>query len=163
MNKAIIDYISDSKPTKNIATMVTVRSSGPVAEMYPDSLGQYNIIKDVFRNDHPVYKHVDRDDRFIIHTGRNLNIKVILMILFLIKVNSGTSQRICLPRRDFSRVTGKVWYQRRDGITILINMTLTIVGQKGFIYFASEKASFFRLQNNSSNFLLLVKKTHIFQ
>ena len=107
---------------------VTVSSEGPAAEMFPDSMGQYNVLREVYRYNRPVYKHVDRDDRFIIHTGRNLNIKVILMILFLIKVNSGTSQRICLPRRDFSRVTGKVWYQRRDGITILINMTLTIVG-----------------------------------
>ena len=48
---------------------MTVRSSGPVAEMYPESLGQYNIIRDVFRNDHPVYKHVDRDDRFIVYSG----------------------------------------------------------------------------------------------
>ena len=37
--------------------------------MYPESLGQYNIIRDVFRNDHPVYKHVDRDDRFIVYYG----------------------------------------------------------------------------------------------
>ena len=50
-------------------TVVTVRSSGPVAEMYPESLGQYNIIRDVNRNDHPVYKHVDRDDRFIVYYG----------------------------------------------------------------------------------------------
>ena len=63
------NYFSDSKPTKDIATVVTVRSSGPVAEMYPESLGQYNIIRDVFRNDHPVYKHVDRDDRFIVYYG----------------------------------------------------------------------------------------------
>ena len=65
-------YISDSKTTKDIATEVTVNSSGPVAEMYPESLGQYNIIRDVFRNDHPVYKHVDRDDRFIVYYG-NIN------------------------------------------------------------------------------------------
>ena len=57
-----------------VPTVVTVRSSGPVAEMYPESLGQYNIIRDVFRNDHPVYKHVDRDDRFIVYYG---NIKAI--------------------------------------------------------------------------------------
>ena len=50
-------------------TVVTVRSSGPVAEMYPESLGQYNIIRDVFRNDRPVYKHADRDDRFIVYSG----------------------------------------------------------------------------------------------
>ena len=53
----------------DIATVVTVRSSGPVAEMYPESLGQYNIIRDVLRNDHPVYKNVDRDDRFIVYYG----------------------------------------------------------------------------------------------
>ena len=67
--KKKIIHFSDSKPTKDIATVVTVRSSGPVAEMYPESLGQYNIIRDVFRNDHPVYKHVDRDDRFIVYYG----------------------------------------------------------------------------------------------
>ena len=52
-----------------VPTVVTVRSSGPVAEMYPESVGQYNIIRDVFRNDHPVYKHVDRDERFIVYYG----------------------------------------------------------------------------------------------
>ena len=64
-----IIYLSDFKPDTDIATVVTVSSSGPVAEMYPESLGQYNIIRDVFRNDHPVYKHVDRDDRFIVYYG----------------------------------------------------------------------------------------------
>ena len=52
-----------------VPTVLTVNSSGPVAEMYPESLGQYNIIRGVFRNDHPVYKHVDRDDRFIVYYG----------------------------------------------------------------------------------------------
>ena len=50
---------------------VTVSSEGPAAEMYPDSMGQYNIMKDVSRYDRPVYKHVDREDRFIIFAGRN--------------------------------------------------------------------------------------------
>ena len=53
------------------AQTVTVSSEGPAAEMYPDSMGQYNVIKDVYRYDRPVYKHVDREDRFIIYTGRN--------------------------------------------------------------------------------------------
>ena len=65
----------------NRSTLLTVRSSGPVAEMYPESLGQYNIIRDVFRNDHPVYKHVDRDDRFIVYYG---NIEYIHFNIFLI-------------------------------------------------------------------------------
>ena len=50
---------------------VTVSSEGPAAEIYPDYIGQYNIIRDVYRYDRAVYKHVDREDRFIIFTGRN--------------------------------------------------------------------------------------------
>ena len=50
---------------------VTVSSEGPAAEMYPDSMGQYNILKNVYRYDRPVYKHVDRENRFIIFAGRN--------------------------------------------------------------------------------------------
>ena len=53
------------------AQTVTVSSEGPAAEMYPDYMGQYNVIKDVYRYDRPVYKHVDREDKFIIFTGRN--------------------------------------------------------------------------------------------
>ena len=51
------------------AQTVIVSSEGPAAEMYPDSMGQYNIIKDVYRYDRAVYKHVDREDRFIIYNG----------------------------------------------------------------------------------------------
>ena len=53
------------------AQTVTVSSKGPAAKMYPDSMGQYNILKDVYRYDRAVYKHVDREDRFIIYTGRS--------------------------------------------------------------------------------------------
>ena len=52
------------------APNVTVSSEGPAAEMYPDSMGQYNILRDVYRYDRPVYKHVDREDRFIIYAGK---------------------------------------------------------------------------------------------
>ena len=50
---------------------VTVSSDGPASEKYPDSMGQYKILKEVFRYDRPVYKHVNRDDRFIIYAGNN--------------------------------------------------------------------------------------------
>ena len=50
---------------------VTVSSEGPAAEMYPDSMGQYDVLRDVYRSDRAVYKHVDREDRFIIYRGRN--------------------------------------------------------------------------------------------
>ena len=51
------------------AQTLTVSSEGPAAEMYPDSMGQYDILREVSRYDRPVYKHVDREDRFIIYTG----------------------------------------------------------------------------------------------
>ena len=50
---------------------VTVSSEGPAAVMYPDYMGQYNILRDVYRYDRAVYQHVDREDRFIIYTGRS--------------------------------------------------------------------------------------------
>ena len=52
------------------AQTVTVSSEGPAAEMYPDYMGQYNILKDVYRYDRAVYKHVNREDRFIIFAGK---------------------------------------------------------------------------------------------
>ena len=52
------------------AQTVTVSSEGPAAEMYPDYMGQYNVLREVYRYDRPVYKHVDREDRFIIFAGK---------------------------------------------------------------------------------------------
>ena len=49
---------------------VTVSSEGPAAEMYPDYMGQYNILREIYRYDRAVFKHVDREDRFLIYTGR---------------------------------------------------------------------------------------------
>ena len=63
-------YIELNYWTRPVQT-VTVSSEGPAAEMYPDSMGQYNLLRDVYRYDRPVYKHVDREDRFIIFAGRN--------------------------------------------------------------------------------------------
>ena len=52
------------------AQTVTVSSEGPAAEIYPDSMGQYNILKEVYHHGRAVYKHVDREDRFIIFNKR---------------------------------------------------------------------------------------------
>ena len=57
-----------SKLTRPVQT-VTVSSEGPAADMYPDSMGQYNLLREVFRYDRAVYKHVYREDRFIICAG----------------------------------------------------------------------------------------------
>ena len=63
-------YIVLNNMTSPVKT-VTVSSEGPAAEMYPDYMGQYIILRDVYRYDRAVYKHVDRDDRFIIYTGKS--------------------------------------------------------------------------------------------
>ena len=63
-------FITLNNMTSAVQT-VTVSSEGPAAEMYPDSMGQYNILRDVYRYDRAVFKHVDREDRFIIYTGTN--------------------------------------------------------------------------------------------
>ena len=62
-------YVALNNLTRPAQT-VTVSSDGPASEMYPDSMGHYKILKDVYRSGLPVYKHVDRDDRFVIYTGR---------------------------------------------------------------------------------------------
>ena len=63
-------YLILNNMTSPVQT-VTVSSEGPAAEMYPDSMGQYNILREVHRYDRAVYKHVEREDTFIIYTGRS--------------------------------------------------------------------------------------------
>ena len=73
-------YLDLNNMTRPVQT-VTVSSEGPAEEMYSDSMGQYNILRDVYRYDRPVYKHVDREDRFIIYTGR-------FCLCFILKTNA---------------------------------------------------------------------------
>ena len=61
-------YLVLNNMTSPVQT-VTVSSEGPASEMYPDYMGQYNLVKEVVRYDRAVYKHVYRDDRFIICAG----------------------------------------------------------------------------------------------
>ena len=63
-------YLALNNMTRPVQT-VTVSSQGLAAEIYPDSMGQYNVLRGVYRYEYAVYKHVDREDRFIIYTGRN--------------------------------------------------------------------------------------------
>ena len=67
--------------TKQVQT-VTFSSEGQAADMYPDYMGQYNILKDVYRYDRAVYKHVDREERFIIYTGRNTGLDESVMMSY---------------------------------------------------------------------------------
>ena len=57
------------KPDTVYPDTVMVSSSGPAAELYPDSLGNYYLLPypDISLNDLPVYKHSVRDDRFIVN------------------------------------------------------------------------------------------------
>ena len=59
--------------------IVRVSSSGPAAELYPDSLGEYRLLPDRTHNDRPVFQHSARDDRFIIQNGNEM-----IATLFLI-------------------------------------------------------------------------------
>ena len=62
-------YVTLSNLTRPAQT-VTVSSDGPASEMYPDSMGQYDILREVYRYERAVYKHVDREDRFILFAGK---------------------------------------------------------------------------------------------
>ena len=64
---------------------VTVSSEGRAAEIYPDYMGQYNVLRDVYRYNQAVYQHVDRDDRFIIYKGTSTY--VLLLILVIMEVD----------------------------------------------------------------------------
>ena len=60
--------------------IVRVSSSGPAAELYPDSLGEYRLLPDITHNDRPVFQHTARDDRFIIQNSNEM-----IATLFLIR------------------------------------------------------------------------------
>ena len=68
-------YNSLNNMTRGVQT-VTVSSEGPAAEMHPDYMGQYNVLKDIYRYDRAAYKHVDRQDRFIFYIGRSYTLHV---------------------------------------------------------------------------------------
>ena len=49
--------------------MMTLNSSGLVAELYPDSLGDYHLLPDISYNHHPVFQHSDENGLHIINNG----------------------------------------------------------------------------------------------
>ena len=65
-------YLVLNNMTSPVQTVI-VSSDGPAAEKHPDYMGKYNILRDVYRYDRAVYKHVN-SDRFIIYTGNNTNL-----------------------------------------------------------------------------------------
>ena len=65
---------------------VMVSSSGPAAELYPESLGEYKLRSNFTFNNFPVYEHSVRDDRFIINNGIHIQYSVMIgrFILYLL-------------------------------------------------------------------------------
>ena len=63
--------IVSSKEAEMLAlpNMVRVSSSGPAGELYPDSLGEYELMTDITHNGLPVYQHSAGDERYIISNG----------------------------------------------------------------------------------------------
>ena len=59
--------------------IVRVNSSGPAAELYPDSLGEYRLLPDISHNNYPVFQHSARDDRFIIQNGNEMIVTFLLI------------------------------------------------------------------------------------
>ena len=59
-----------------IPDIVRLSSSGPAGELYPDSLGDYRLMKDVTHNDFPVYQHLARDNRYFIYIGKLIHVIV---------------------------------------------------------------------------------------
>ena len=48
---------------------VKLSSTGPIAEKYPESLGEYQLLQNESYNRFPVYQSLARDDRYIINIG----------------------------------------------------------------------------------------------
>ena len=40
------------------------------AEKFPDSLGEYKLLKDEYHNGHPVFQNSAKDKRYIIYIGK---------------------------------------------------------------------------------------------
>ena len=58
------------------AQTVIVSSEGPAAEMYPDSMGQYQLAEEVISRwvgKREWYQHRDRDDRFLMYNDNGNN------------------------------------------------------------------------------------------
>ena len=51
---------------------VTLSSEGPANEMYPDSMGEYQLAEEVIQGwdaDYTFYRHKDREDRFLMYNN----------------------------------------------------------------------------------------------
>ena len=54
------------------AQTVTLSSEGPAKEMYPDSMGEYQLAEEEIRGfltDYNWYRHKDREDRFLMYNN----------------------------------------------------------------------------------------------
>ena len=68
--------------------IVRVSSSGPAGELYPDSLGEYELMTDIIYNGLPVYQYSAGEDRYIINIGELIISYLSIMNIHIILANS---------------------------------------------------------------------------
>ena len=67
---------------------VTLSSEGPANEMYPDSMGEYQLAEEVIQGwdaDYTWYRHKDREDRFLMYNNLG-NIETHLILILSIRL-----------------------------------------------------------------------------
>ena len=67
---------------------VTLSSEGPANEMYPDSMGEYQLAEEVIQGrdgDYTWYRHKDREDRFLMYNnlGKIETSNILIIFYFL--------------------------------------------------------------------------------
>ena len=78
---------------------VTLSSEGPANEMYPDSMGEYQLAEEVIQGwdaDYTWYRHKEREDRFLMYN----NLGNILSI-FLKNISYLYTAKLCLISAQF--------------------------------------------------------------
>ena len=68
---------------------VTLSSEGPANEMYPDSMGEYQLAEEVIQGwdaDYTWYRHKDREDRFLMYNslGKTLNTDLTIIVSYIL-------------------------------------------------------------------------------
>ena len=92
-----------------------ISSSGPAAELYPDSLGDYYLLPypDTSHNDLPVYKHSVRDDRFVVNMIIDIgNVSEHFMLITREISNSGLRE-FSSVRKDGQMIEDLDWQYNR--------------------------------------------------
>ena len=82
---------------------VTLSSEGPANEMYPDSMGEYQLAEEVIQGwdaDYTWYRHKDREDRFLMYNnlGKKKNFVDDDIFDLFLQIIVGTSPSLIMQR-----------------------------------------------------------------